>query len=224
MKRHRTIPLGQCQTARRRGRPPRPVVAPIPRPFDFGFTARRPLVPMPAVCMFLNKKPREVLALIEDGHLRWAFDIRRPDAERREVRVLRQSLFEYTGLWAPPQKPRRDEAAEFAEIIERILPAGMVVKPNVAPGKDFRARSQAARQFQIKMRLSAATFRQTLFPHEPILRGTEIAQCFSCLSQHVVNLLKAGAFAAVSLRRGPKASPLITRASVVEFLKQRRMA
>ena len=41
---------------RRTGRllPPEP---PVPRPFDFGFTASRPLVPLPAVLMFLKKGP-----------------------------------------------------------------------------------------------------------------------------------------------------------------------
>jgi hypothetical protein len=63
-----------------------------------------------------------------------------------------------------------------------------------------------------------------LFPREPILRGTEVAQCFSCLSQHVINLLREKSLAAVNLRRGPKASPLILRSSVVEFLRQRRMS
>src|SRR5262245_46033253 len=52
------------------------VSAPVPRPFDFGFTARRPLVPLSAACLFLNKDSAEVIDLIEQGKLRWAFDIR----------------------------------------------------------------------------------------------------------------------------------------------------
>src|SRR5579871_6890261 len=78
-------------------------VAPIPRPFDFGFTARRPLVPLRAVSMYLDKGTRQVLTLIEGGTLRWTFDIRSTRAARREVRVFRQALFEFTGLYAPTE-------------------------------------------------------------------------------------------------------------------------
>jgi hypothetical protein len=221
MKIIRAMPPGNPKRIRQRKRQPKPIFVPIPRPFDFGFTAMRPLVPMAAVAMFLNKRPHEVMELIENGQLRWAFDIRHPAVERREVRVLRGSLFEFTGLWAPPEKARRDEATELAAVIETFLPKGIVLKPAVSPSSSG---DQAARQFQIKLRFAAAALNQPLIPREPILRGTEIAQCFSCLSQHVLNLLKAKAFAAVNLRRGPKASPLVTRASVVEFLKQRRMS
>jgi hypothetical protein len=214
------MPPGNPKRPRRYERKHKPIFAPTPRPFDFGFTAMRPLVPMPAIAMFLNQKPREVMELIENGQLRWAFDIRHPDVERREVRVLRQSLFEFTGLYAPPTKSRRDEAAELAAVIETFLPRGTVMKAigSASPG------DQAARAFQIKLRLAANAAGQTLIPREPILRGTEIAQCFSCLSQHVLNLVKAKAFTEVNLRRGLKASPLVTRASVLEFLKQRRMS
>ena len=74
------------------------IAAPLPRPFDFGFTARTPLVPLPAAVLFLNRKQRAVMALIESGELRWAFDIRSAGASTREVRVLRDSLFEFAGL------------------------------------------------------------------------------------------------------------------------------
>jgi len=208
---------------RRRGRPRKEVVAPVPRPFDFGFSPSRPLVPLAAAMLFLNKNSKQVLALIEDGQLRWAFDIRRAGVERREVRVLRQSLFEFTGLHAPPTERAGDTETEFAEIMEKILPPGMVVTPTVAGGVGFKRRARATRKFQVQMRLPAVEFRQILFPREPILRGTEVAQCFSCLSQHIINLLKEKSLVALNLRRGPKASPLITRASVVEFLRQRRM-
>ncbi len=201
------------------------VVPPVPRPFDFGFTARRPLVPLAAVMMFLNQSARQVTALIEDGQLRWAFDIRSAAAAQREVRVLRQSLFEFTGLFVPRNIPRGGEAAEFAEIMGLVLPPGAVVTPKMAAsGPGQRARERAARRLQIKMRLPPAAFRQLLFPKEPLLVGTEVAQCFSCNGQHVLNLLKEKSLQAVNLRRGQKASPLVTRSSVVEFLRQRRIS
>jgi hypothetical protein len=201
---------------RRRQRPA--VVAPIPRPFDFGFTAQRPLVPMRAVTMFLNLSPREVLALIEEGKLRWAFDIRTTNATRREIRVLRQSLFEFTGLYSPQAAPR-NETEEFLKIINLILPAGVIVPPPVASTPPACPRS-----FFIKMRLPSASFQKLTFPREPVLRGTEIARCFSCNNQHVHNLLGEKTLQSLNLRGGPKASPLVTRASIIEFLKQRRMS
>lgn len=215
MKRHRTLLVSEYLKPRRRGRPrkAKPVAPPVPRAFDFGFTARRPLVPLAAVTMFLDKSAREVLALIEQGELRWAFDIRSSKAERREVRVLRQSLFEFTGLYSPPENPSGGEG-EFAKIIGLILPKGTIPSPGGASGAGFR----------LKMRLPAAEFRKLRFPREPVLRATEIAQSFSCLGQHVHNLIREKSLQAANLRCGPKASPLVTRASVVEFLKQRRMS
>jgi hypothetical protein len=75
-----------------------------------------------------------------------------------------------------------------------------------------------------KLRLTVQSYRKLLFPAEPVLWGTEIAQCFSCNAQHVRNLIRDDSIQAVNLRRGPKASPIVTRASVVEFLKKRRMS
>jgi hypothetical protein len=140
------------------------------------------------------------------------------------VRVLRQSLFEFTGLYVPRNIPRGGEAAEFAGIMGLVLPPGVVMLPKLAAGPGQRARERAARRLQIKMRVPPAAFRQLLFPKEPILVGTEVAQCFSCNGQHVINLLREKSLQAVNLRRGEKASPLVTRSSVVEFLRARRIS
>ncbi len=216
------IPTKPKRRRRRRARPV--IVAPVPRAFDFGFTARRPLVPLRAVTMFLNMNAREVLALIEEGKLRWAFDIRSGKAQRREVRVLRQSLFEFTGLHAPTARADNAEREEFLKVIELILPPGTVVSPTKIPGREVGLAADESANFHLKLRLPSASFQKLIFPQEPILQGTEVARCFSCLSQHVLNLIDEQTLQAVNLRRGPKASPLVTRSSVIKFLKERRMS
>ena len=212
---------------KRRCKSRREVVPPIPKAFSFGFTGRRPLVPMSAVSMFLNKSAGEIISLIEDGRLRWVFDIRSAKSRRREVRVLRQSLFEYAGLFPRETVHPEAEKSEFSKIVDLILPKGTVLSPmafNTLPPKTC---TRGARSFHLKLRLpvaSVASLRKQLYPQEPVLRGAEIAQCFSCMPQHVLNLISEKTLPTINLRRGPKASPLIPRASVVEFLEKRRMS
>jgi hypothetical protein len=137
--------------------------------------------------------------------------------------VLRQSLFEFTGLHVPPPaETRRDPAAEFERMADLIVPPGVVIKRPIAAV--HKLKPGAANDFHLKTRVTFAEFGKLLLPPDPVLRGTEVAQCFSCLSQHVLNLLKEQTLRTVNLRRGPKASPLITRVSLVEFLKARRMS
>lgn len=203
------------------------VVPPVPKPFDFGYTARRPLVPMSAVMMFLNKRFGEVISLIEDGKLRWVFDIRSENAKRREIRVLRQSLFEYVGLMSPDPELVETEREEFARIMSLILPRGVVLSPFIFNALPQKTCTRSSRSFHLKLRLPARSIpalRCQAFPREPVMRGTEIAWCFSCLNQHVLNLIRENSFRTVHVRRGPKASPLVTRESVVEFLRKRRMS
>jgi hypothetical protein len=178
-----------------------PVVAPLPRPFDFGFTARCPLVPLPAAMLFLNKKQRAVIGLIESGDLRWAFDIRSASASTREIRVLRDSLFEYTRL-RPRERFHESDQLEFADISRAILPE----------------KKEKARQ-------SVTTLVPTFVPavtHEPAVTGVEVAQCFSCSTGQVRKLLRENLLRAPGRRR-PGDNVLVLRASVIEFLWKRRM-
>jgi hypothetical protein len=200
------------------------VFAPTPRPFDFGFTARRPLVPLPAVSMFLDLTAKEVLALIEEGKLRWAFDIRTAHSGRREVRVLRQSLFEFTGLCDRPRSAQTGDAAEFREISELILPKGVLASPAGVTETKLETAPKVLTDLPLKICAGVKTLPKVLFASEPVLRGTEVAQCFSCISQHVLNLLREKSLESVNLRCGPKASPLIIRRSLVHFLETRRMS
>jgi hypothetical protein len=179
-------------------RPPRerPVAAPVPRPFDFGFTARCPLVPLPAVMLFLNRKQRAVVALIESGQLRWAFDLRSATAATREIRVLRDSLFEYTRL-RPRECFHESDAHEFAEITRAMLPER---KPGPRHKPALRNPPEC----------------------ESTVTGVEVAQCFSCSPGHVRKLLHENLLRAPA-RHAPGETVLVLRASVIEFLRKRRM-
>jgi hypothetical protein len=171
-----------------------PVVPPVPRPFDFGLAARSPLVPLAVATLFLNRKPRGVLALIESGDLRWAFDIRSSPAASREVRILRDSLFEYTRL-VPRECYYDSDQREFADLLAAILP-GRKLARRPAP--------------------SAPVF------SEPPLPASVVAQCFSCSAGHIHNLVRDRLLREAE-RRAPGNQLYIHRASVVEFLWKRRM-
>ena len=173
----------------------RRVVAPVPRPFDFGFTASCPLVPMPAVMLFLNRKQRAVVALIESGQLRWAFDIRSTNAATREIRVLRNSLFEYTRL-RPRECFHESDRHEFADIIKAILPEP---KPD-------RRKQEDAPDVQ----------------DHPLVTCARVAQCFSCSTGHVRKLLREKLLRAPPGRAAGD-EVILLRASVIEFLWKRRM-
>lgn len=54
----------------------------------------RPLVPLEACFVLLDRDEDEVLGEVETGKLGWAFDLRTRGAVRREVRVWRESLLE----------------------------------------------------------------------------------------------------------------------------------
>lgn len=176
-----------------RSRRTMPVVPPLPRPFDFGLSARTPLVPLSLVAMFLNRKPRTVMGLVESGELRWAFDIRSAAAASQEVRVFRDSLFEYVGLRSRECVHDSDER-EFADIIKSMLPGP---KPSRQPASVIQAA-------------------------QPMVRAAEVAQCFSCSNGHVHNLVRDHLLRGANTRK-PGANLEIQRASVVEFLWKRRV-
>jgi hypothetical protein len=182
---------------------------------------------MSAVAMFLNKSNQEVLSLIEDGKLRWAFDIRSVKASRREVRVLRQSLFECAGLFSREQVMPEAEQGEFLKVMDQLLSKGMILSPANLHSIPPSLCTKASRSQHHKLRLPASSIpslRRQILPKEALLQGTEIARCFSCRNQHVHNLIREKSLQTVNLRRGPKASPLVLRSSVIEFLEKRRMS
>jgi hypothetical protein len=174
------------------------LLAPARRPFQFGFKERRPLASISTVGLLLNLDSRMIAALIDDGRLRWTFDIRARAAHRREVRVLWQSVLEFSEL-SPPRAGREpDEEKEFQEVIQLILPPGMVMPISGMPKNPVT--------------------------QEPVLTGAELARCFSCRGQHILNLINEQTLRSLDLHQSVKASPRIPRSSVVKFLRERRLS
>src|SRR5687768_14820059 len=87
---------------------------------DLRISAERPLVPLEACVVLLDQDCDALLNLIERGALRWAFDIRRESADRREVRVLRDCILSYP----LPEKEwqRGGTEAELDDATKNILP------------------------------------------------------------------------------------------------------
>lgn len=65
------------------------------RSFDLRIPTRRPLLPIKAAMVFLDRNEDEVLALANDGKLAWCFDLRGAKAERMLLYVWRTSAAEY---------------------------------------------------------------------------------------------------------------------------------
>jgi hypothetical protein len=181
----------------RRKCPSGKIAAPLPRPFEFALAHRRPLAQLPVVMLLLRCSSRELTALIDDGRLRWVFNIASRDSARREARVLWQSVIELIGLCPPLNAANENEAAEFTRVMELILPAGRTLPP-------LPSQPQSAR--------------------ERVVPGSEVAKCFSCHSQHVINLVREESLHTLDERRGPKQSLFITRASLIKFLNERRIS
>lgn len=200
-------------------------IPPVLRPLDFFLDDRRPLVPMHSLCVFLNKTVDQVLELIEEGKLAWAFDIRSSAAGRREVRVLRKSMFDFAGV--PSVQVIESDAqveADYAKVMDFILPAGFILSPAAFQSRKTQPARPPMSSLHHKLRLPASCFHNLLFPQEPVLRSIDVARYFSCNPQHILNLIDDKLIQSVPFRRGPKSSPLVTRSSVVEFLKSRRMS
>src|SRR5262249_36620769 len=113
----------------------RPPPEPLPRPFDFGLSTRHPLLPLDSAMLYLNMEKRDVMGLIEDGKLRFAFDIRTASSANREVRVCRQSLLEYTRS-CESEKPRHEtDEQEFRRVTDEIVPSGTLLRPGESPSR-----------------------------------------------------------------------------------------
>jgi hypothetical protein len=90
---------------------------------------RRPLVDVPTAMALIEVASQErLMALIEDGSLRWAFDISCSSVTRREVRILAESINDFL---AGESHRELSEAEEFARMLALIFP--------VEPGPDIRS-------------------------------------------------------------------------------------
>ena len=95
------------------------MIAPLLKPVS-PVLFHRPLVSLwIALSLIGGKNPGEIISLIEEGKLRWAFDIRKKWGKRREIRILAQSINEYlTGSAAPNISEQQD----FCQAMHSIFP------------------------------------------------------------------------------------------------------
>jgi hypothetical protein len=201
--------------------------------FDFGVSLRTGLVPMTAVRLLLGKSLLAANAMIEEGHLRWVFDIRCTRAGRREIRVLRQSLLECAGLSVIPVQDNRPsgEDEDFQYNVAAVFPKGFKLTPQSASAgtHTLNRHATAPADESTGIRIStlpnaaALDMRKNMFPDEPVLRGTDVARFFACSGEHIAKLIAEGLIDTANFRRGPTVTPLVFRASVLKFLKERRV-
>lgn len=95
--------------------------------------------------VLLDQDEDDIVQMIEKGVLSWAFDIRAPKAERRELRVWRESLLEVMGYPASACAPASDEAMA-----------------TILPGRDLRSpevqRLFSCSQYHVQTLLGAGCF------------------------------------------------------------------
>ncbi len=93
---------------------------------------------------------------------------------------------------------------------------------------DERLKSGQARR-PVRKKDDWAELLKKVFPnshHKPAVTGVDLQFAFSCVSEHVLNLVREKSLACVpgsNWQRGPGGSPCITLASVKEFLRNRRL-
>jgi len=144
---------------------------------------RRPLVSISTALALVDADDeRQIIEMIEQGKLRWAFDVADGKRLKREVRILGASINEYlTGQ----QAPSCSAADDFARAIGIIFP----VVPATVP-------------------------------------TPTIARAFSVSPDHVLNLCRSCEICTVkghTWHRGPRGAAQIVTASIIAFLKRRRM-
>lgn len=70
-------------------------VTPVQRAFDLGLATGRPMFSFNAAMGLLDRDEKDVENLIEFGLLQFAFDISSPSADKKEIRILTESLRAY---------------------------------------------------------------------------------------------------------------------------------
>lgn len=82
---------------------------------DLVLPASRPMIPIEVAMTCADRDEDQVLSLIECGKLEWAWDVARHGANRREIRIWRDSLMAFL-------QGKTGGSAIDAEVIGRILP------------------------------------------------------------------------------------------------------
>jgi hypothetical protein len=137
--------------------------------------ASRPLIPLEAAMVMLDRDEDDILASIEMGGLTWAWDIRSADAERREIRIWRDCIVAHLNGDRQPD-------AEAADPLSLIVPAGETI------------------------------------------RSVELRTFFTASHSHVLNLIAQGLVEGRNrAHRGPNGFVRVSRGSVLNFLRNRRI-
>lgn len=64
------------------------------RLLNLSIPAERPMVPIEAAIVLLNRDYDSIVGMVDAGELPWAWDIRSEGAKRREIRVWRDNLLD----------------------------------------------------------------------------------------------------------------------------------
>lgn len=150
---------------------------------------RSPVITVSTVSAALERSADEVLDMVLDGRLRFAWNIARAGESRQEIRILTRSLFNYQNCIA---SSALNDEEDFQHAVKTIFPA-TAHKPD---GVRF------IRAAAITRRLCASR------PHIYRL-------CNDAVFRVLPNSPRHG---------GPTGSPEVEFSSVVEFLRQRRIA
>jgi hypothetical protein len=93
--------------------------APVQRRLPIEIPVRRPLMSIDAVKGALDLNEDDVMHLIEDRQLPFAFDLRGPSAEKSYVRVWAKSVEEFR---AGKKEIREPKASDVERVLNDILP------------------------------------------------------------------------------------------------------
>jgi hypothetical protein len=93
----------------------------------------RPLLSMKTAMVVLNRDERQVMRLIKQGALAWAFDVRRASSQRAAVRIFRPCLAEYLETPEPPGPDPRN----LEEVLHAILADDAPLVPATAVARAF---------------------------------------------------------------------------------------
>jgi len=190
----------------------------LQREIGFRLGAGRLLMPMAAVMVILDRSEDDLLRLVEEGELEFAFDISTGGAVRREVRIYRESLLRYQA-----QRFRASFSSDLRAAGRNEPPIPRLnADPEVYPLPVTSIRGFHGQKSSRLLYCITAILPQR---RNLILTAVELARCWTCSSAHVHNLIADGALAEVS----PDARKLtqtrcVTCASAEAFLTHRRIA
>jgi len=92
----------------------------LPMPYPaIQFVVRRPLISLSTAAALANETTDDLLAHLEDGSIRYGFDVATPKASRRAVRVFAGSLANYL---SHQREARADGAEELLATVNDVFP------------------------------------------------------------------------------------------------------